>query len=129
MTPCPATPFSLERYWSQRYAFGHIMAFLQLAMSLLRWLCILIKAHSAWRVRRTAPALDGFWAAPSLADGIALLRQTDPEQVYVALPAQGARHAGDRATLAGATDKAAQVTRVLRRYRPQQGEQAWPALN
>jgi biopolymer transport protein ExbB len=107
-------PFSLARYWAQGDSISHAVAYLLLAMSLLSWFFILAKAFSAWRVRKAAPAVDAFWSAPSLSDGISLLRHADPESVYVALPVQGAAHAGNGATLAGAMNKGEQITRVLR---------------
>ena len=107
-------PFSLARYWAQGDALSHAVAWLLLAMSLLSWFFILAKAYGAWRQRKAAAALDAFWAAPTINDGIALLRQADPEHVYLALPLQGAALAANGATLAGAMDQGEQLTRVLR---------------
>lgn len=114
MSPGADNPFSLARYWAQGDALSHAVAWLLLAMSLLSWFFILAKAHSAWRVRKAAPALDAFWAAPTLDDGIALLRQADPESVYLDLPLNGAALAVKGGSLAGAMDQGEQVTRVLR---------------
>ena len=114
MTPAADNPFSLARYWAQGDTLSHAVAWLLLAMSLLSWFFILAKVYSLWRVRKAAPAVDAFWAAPTLDDGIALLRQADPEHVYLTLPVQGAALAANGATLAGAMDKDEQVTRVLR---------------
>jgi biopolymer transport protein ExbB len=113
MNPAPDHPFSLARYWSQGDALSHAVAWLLLAMSLLSWFFILSKAYAAWRQRKAAPALDAFWAAPGIDDGIALLRQADPEQVYLPLPLRGAALAGG-ATLAGAMQRHEQLTRALR---------------
>jgi biopolymer transport protein ExbB len=110
----PENHFSLARYWAQGDAISHAVAYLLLAMSLLSWFFILAKAFSAWRVRRAAPAVDAFWAAPSLGDGIALLRLADPESVFLELPLQGAAHAGNGKTLAGEMNRREQITRVLR---------------
>jgi len=108
----PDIHFSLERYWAQGDSVSHAVAWLLLAMSLLSWFFILAKAVSAWRVRRAAPAVNAFWAAPSLPDGIALLRQADPESVYAGLPAQGQVQAG--ASLGGELGRSEQLTRTLR---------------
>jgi biopolymer transport protein ExbB len=108
------TPFSLARYWEQGDALSHAVAWLLLAMSILSWFFILAKGLHAWRTRAAAPALSAFWSAPTLADGIALLRLADPEQIYLPLPLQGAAHAADKATLGGAAGKGEQLTRVLR---------------
>jgi biopolymer transport protein ExbB len=109
-----ASHFSLARYWEQGDAISHAVAYLLLAMSLLSWIVMLSKSYSAWRVRRAAPVLDAFWAAPTLADGIAVLGQADPEGVFVALPLQGQRQAQGATTLAGAMSRDEQIVRVLR---------------
>ena len=109
-----AAPFSLAHYWEQGDALSHAVAWMLLAMSILSWIFIMAKSVGAWRTRAAAPALAAFWSAPTLADGIALLRVADPEQVYLPLPLQGAAHAADSATLGGAVGKGEQLTRVLR---------------
>ncbi len=109
-----AAPFSLAHYWEQGDALSHAVAWMLLAMSILSWIFIMAKSVGAWRTRAAAPALAAFWSAPTLADGIALLRVADPEQVYLPLPLQGAAHAADSTTLGGAVGKGEQLTRVLR---------------
>jgi len=106
--------FSLARYWAQGDALGHAVAWLLLAMSLLSWFIIFSKAFSSWRVRRAAPALDAFWAAPTLDDGIALLTLADREGVYLPLAAHGMAQAASSGSLAGAMKREEQVVRVLR---------------
>jgi biopolymer transport protein ExbB len=106
--------FSLARYWEQGDAISHAVAYLLLAMSLVSWFYILAKALSSWRVRKAAPALDAFWSAPSLQDGLAMLRHADPENIYAPLPAQGMAHLSGPATLAGEMSKDEQIIRVLR---------------
>ncbi len=110
----PGSYFSLARYWEQGDALSHAVAYLLLAMSLVSWFFILSKALSLWRVRRAAPALDAFWAAPTLQDGIALLTVADAEAVFAPLPAQGLAHATGANTLAGEMSRDEQVVRVLR---------------
>ena len=109
-----AAPFSLAHYWERGDALSHAVAWMLLAMSILSWIFIMAKSVGAWRTRAAAPALAAFWSAPTRADGIALLRVADPEQVYLPLPLQGAAHAADGATLGGAVGKGEQLTRVLR---------------
>lgn len=108
--------FSLAHYWAQGDPLGHAVAWLLLAMSLLSWYLILAKGWSAWRVRRSAAALDAFWRAPSMADALAALELADPEQVFTPLAAQGAAHlaAAGAASLGAAMAPQQQVTRVLR---------------
>jgi len=106
--------FSLSSYWAQGDALGHAVAWLLLAMSLASWGIILSKSYSSYRVRRAAPAVDAFWAAPTLDDGLALLRVADRESVFVPLPAAGLAQAGSAASVAGEMSRDEQVIRVLR---------------
>ena len=110
----PENAFSVARWWAQGDAISHAVALLLLAMSLLSWFFIFSKAYASWRVRRAAPALDAFWAAPTLKDGIALLTLADSEDVYAPLPTYGLVHSAGAQTLAGEMARGKQVTRVLR---------------
>jgi biopolymer transport protein ExbB len=114
MTTAADTPFSIARYWSQGDALSHAVAYLLLAMSLVSWFFILSKSYSSWRVRRAAGALDAFWAAPTLDDGLNLLRLADPESVYLPLPRHAHAWLAQSQTLAGAMHANEQMTRVLR---------------
>lgn len=109
-----ASQFSIARWWAQGDALSHTVAIALLAMSLVSWFFILSKAYSHWRVRAAAGALDAFWAAPSLRDGIALLTLADREDVYAPLPTYGLAHSAGAQTLAGEMTRSEQVTRVLR---------------
>lgn len=108
--------FSLARYWAQGDALSHAVAYILLAMSLVSWYFILSKAYSSWRVRRSSSAVDAFWSAPNMADGVAALAAADPEQIYAGLARQGEAQmaVGTKHTLAGEMGYAEQVTRVLR---------------
>ena len=106
--------FTLARYWEQADAISQAVAYVLLAMSLVSWFVILSKAFSLWRVRRAAPAVDAFWAAPTSEDGIALLSAADREGVFSPLPVQAVRHARMEGSIAGGMSKAEQITRVLR---------------
>ncbi|SHH55209.1 MotA/TolQ/ExbB proton channel family protein [Massilia sp. CF038] len=106
--------FSIARYWQQGDAISHAVAYLLLAMSLLSWFILFAKAFSSWRVRRAAPALDAFWAAPTLQDGIALLTLADREGVYAPLASEALAHSAGGANLAGEMNREEQVVRVLR---------------
>jgi biopolymer transport protein ExbB len=113
MTP---NHFTLASYWEQSDTISHIVALVLLAMSLVSWFFILAKAYAAWRIRRSAPAVQGFWDAPTMQDGVATLALADPEQIFLPLAQQGAAQlaASGRASLGGEMNHAAQVTRVLR---------------
>ena len=108
------TPFSISRYWAQGDAISHAVAFLLLAMSLVSWFLILSKGFSLYRVRSAAPAVEAFWAAPNLKDGIALLNVADSEDVFAPLPTYGLAHSVGARTLAGEMSRDEQVIRVLR---------------
>ena len=114
MNPVLDNQFSLAHYWSGGDAISHAVAYALLLMSLVSWFFILSKALHLWRVRRAAPTIDAFWAAPTMADGIALLQHADRENVYAPLPVNSAAHATGSATLAGEMAKGEQITRVLR---------------
>ncbi|MYM97935.1 MotA/TolQ/ExbB proton channel family protein [Duganella vulcania] len=113
MTP---NHFTLAGYWEQGDTISHIVALVLLAMSLVSWFFILSKAYAALRIRRSAPAVQAFWEAPSMQDGVAALTLADPEQVFLPLAQQGAAQlkTGGRVSLGGEMGHAAQVTRVLR---------------
>jgi biopolymer transport protein ExbB len=113
MTPID-NHFSLARYWEQGDAISHAVAYLLLIMSLVSWFFILSKAYSSYRVRRAAPVVNAFWAAPTLADGIALLTEADREGVFAPLPAQGLAHKDGASTIAGEMSRDEQIIRVLR---------------
>nr|WP_315396281.1 MotA/TolQ/ExbB proton channel family protein [uncultured Duganella sp.] len=116
MAPAVANQFTLAHYWEQGDGISHAVAFVLLAMSLVSWFFILSKAFAAWRVRRGAPAVQAFWEAPTMGDGVAALQLADPEKIYLPLAQQAAARieAAGRASLGGEMDHAAQVTRVLR---------------
>lgn len=110
----PGTAFSIARYWEQGDAISHAVAYLLLAMSLVSWFYILSKAWSLWRVRKAAPSIDAFWAAPTIKDGIALLAHADTEDVFAPLPTYGLAHSAGGRTLAGEMSRDEQIVRVLR---------------
>ena len=116
MTPAVANQFTLAHYWEQGDGISHAVAFVLLAMSLVSWFFILSKAFAAWRVRRSSPAVQAFWEAPTMGDGVAALELADPEKIYLPLAQQGAAQikVAARQSLGGEMDHAAQVTRVLR---------------
>ncbi|MET0321921.1 MAG: MotA/TolQ/ExbB proton channel family protein [Duganella sp.] len=112
--PLPA--FTLSHFWEQADGVSHAVAFALLAMSLVSWFFILAKIYSAVRIRRSSPAVQAFWDAPTMADGVATLALADPEKIFLPLAQQGAAQLVVPAhpTLGGEMDRAAQTTRVLR---------------
>jgi biopolymer transport protein ExbB len=111
-----ASQFTLTRFWEQGDAISHAVAFVLLAMSLVSWFFILAKAYASWRIRRSAPAVQAFWDAPSMQDGVNALALADSEKIFLPLAQQGASQlaAATRPSLGGEMDRSAQATRVLR---------------
>ncbi|MEA5097441.1 MAG: MotA/TolQ/ExbB proton channel family protein [Burkholderiaceae bacterium] len=117
------TNIGLAHYWAQGDFVSHAVAYVLLALSIASWYYILSKAWSAWRIRKSAHALDGFWKAANLTDAIALLQAADSETVYAPLAvhaveaasmqAQGGGHGTP--SLNASTDLAELITRTLRR--------------
>src|SRR5476649_2048080 len=112
MSPDLDHQFSLARYWERGDAISHAIAYLLLAMSLVSWFFILAKSFAAWRTRRSAPAVQAFLDAPTLAD---------PELIYAPLARQGAaqlalagKTGSGKASLGGNLKHGEQVTRLLR---------------
>ena len=94
------------------------MAILLLLMSVASWLYILSKSWTAWRIRRSANALEAFWQAPTLPDAIALLTHADAELIYAPLAIQSAQAAtlgSQPGSLNAASDPGELITRTLRR--------------
>jgi biopolymer transport protein ExbB len=110
----------LARYWSQGDAISHAVAYVLLLMSIASWYYILSKAWSAWRIRKSASALEGFWKAPTLTDAIAVVKSVDSESVYTPLAVQSVEaanlraQAGSSASLNATTDPSELITRTLR---------------
>lgn len=107
----------LAHYWSQGDVVSHAVAYALLLMSVISWYYILSKAWSSWRTRKCADALEGFWKAPTLPDAIAMLKNTDSENVYVPLAVQSAEAANlntQTGSLNAASDPGELITRTLR---------------
>ena len=110
--------FSPAHYWAQGDAISHAVAYVLLLMSLLSWYLILSKSLAAWRMRSDASsgAVEAFWAAPGMLDGLAQLTLLDRERVFLPLAqlaaAQSTAPSGLGPSLALAPDEHA--TRVLR---------------
>lgn len=110
----------LAHYWSQGDIVTHMVAYVLLVMSIACWYYILSKAWSAWRIRRSAGALEGFWKATTLDDAIAFLNSADSEKVFYPLAAKGVeasliRAQADAANSLNATiDPGELITRTLR---------------
>jgi biopolymer transport protein ExbB len=106
----------IAHFWAQADGVIRATAWALLAMSLISWFVILWKGWQWWRARRTARALESFWAAPALEAGTALLRAADPEALFtpVARAALQASAPAARGSLASELAPAEAVERALR---------------
>ncbi len=105
---------AIAHYWEQADLLGHMVGWFLLAMSVLSWTLILLKAWTFWRIRQAAPALHAFWQSPTLGDAMAMLRQADRGHIFIAL-AEAAERADRRAgTLSENTAFSEVLTRNLR---------------
>ena len=110
----------LAHYWSQGDIVTHLVAYVLLLMSIASWYYILSKAWSAWRIRKSASALEGFWKAANLDDAIIFLKSADGEKVFSPLATQSieaanVRTQSDAATSLNATSELSElITRTLR---------------
>jgi biopolymer transport protein ExbB len=76
-------------------AITHAVAYVLLAMSIASWCFLIAKGWMLTRAKRQAPrAVEHFWQARTLSDGVAALRRTDRERVFTPL-AEAALHAVD----------------------------------
>jgi biopolymer transport protein ExbB len=111
----------LAHYWSQGDIVTHMVAYVLLLMSIASWYYILSKAWSAWRIRRSASAMEGFWKAETLNDALTFLKSADSESVFSPIAAQSieASHIHSQAdavaSLNATTDLSELITRTLRR--------------
>jgi biopolymer transport protein ExbB len=106
--------FTISRYWEQGDTVSHLVAYVLLAMSLASWYFIFSRAYSSWRVRAASPALAAFWAAPTITDGLAMLRLADSEDIFAPLPAGALAHSAGAPNLGAQVSVSAQITRLLR---------------
>ena len=106
----------IAHFWAQADGVIRATAWALLVMSLISWFVILWKGWQWWRARRTARALDAFWAAPGLEAGTAVLREADPEALFtpVARAALQAASPAAPGSLASGLAPAEAVERALR---------------
>jgi biopolymer transport protein ExbB len=113
--------FGLAQLWAQSDFITRSVAVLLVGMSIVSWYLILSKGLRLLSIRRHAGAIEAFWAAPGLDDGLARLGPLDDSAPCKRLAHQAAaahahctRHASE-ATLGATLDTGEFVTRALRR--------------
>jgi len=110
--------FGFAHLWASGDAVSHAIAVILALMSIASWYLILAKAWDWYRVRRAAGALDAFWNASSIGEGIARLRAGGEDSPYAQLAAQANGCNDDCAAVSGHLaarfDPAEQMERALR---------------
>jgi len=69
------TSFGLSNIWTQGDAVTRLILLALLAMSVISWVVIVLKAQGVWRHKQSALGSEQFWHATSLAEGLAVLGQ------------------------------------------------------
>nr|MBL8454806.1 MotA/TolQ/ExbB proton channel family protein [Zoogloeaceae bacterium] len=113
--------FGLHHLWTQSDLVIKIVAFTLLVMSVASWTLILTRAVRQWRARNHDGAIESFWNAASLEEGLARVSRLAPDSPVEALTRQGAaaaehlRNHTHTDTLGGKLDADEFVTRALRK--------------
>jgi biopolymer transport protein ExbB len=82
----------LAHFWSQGDLVTHAVAILLLLLSVSSWMVIVGRGSWQWRTSRCHDrALNAFWSAESLAQGLEALRAADRSGVFAGLAEAGAR--------------------------------------
>lgn len=67
--------FGLSNIWTQGDAVTRLILIALLAMSVISWVVIVLKAQGVWRHKQSALGSEQFWHATSLAEDLAVLGQ------------------------------------------------------
>jgi biopolymer transport protein ExbB len=112
----------LEHFWNEADWVIHSTAALLLAMSLLSWGIIGNRFFAQLRVNRSIDvALDSFWEAPNLAQGIETIRRQDKSSMFAGMAETAARvmevHERQKGqSIGGGVSNSETLTRALRNY-------------
>ncbi|QDF95765.1 biopolymer transporter ExbB [Azoarcus sp. DD4] len=113
--------FGFAHLWGQSDSIIRTVAILLLAMSVTSWYLILVRSLRQLRARRSIDAVDAFWAASDLNDGLRRLQTQAPDSPFEELARQGAaaaehvRRHTHQETLGGKLDADEFITRALRK--------------
>lgn len=113
--------FGLAHLWAQSDLAIRLVAFALVLMSVTSWYLILVRVVRQLQARRHDQAVEAFWAASDLQDGLARLRTLAPDSPFEALARQGAaaaehvRQHTHQQSLGGKLDAEEFVTRALRK--------------
>jgi biopolymer transport protein ExbB len=81
----------LAHFWSQGDLVTHAVAVLLLLLSVASWMVIIGKGRWQWKTSRCyEPAMNAFWSAETLAQGVEALKAADGSGVFARLAIVGA---------------------------------------
>lgn len=113
--------FGVAHLWMQSDLAIKLVALTLVTMSVASWYLILARGLRQWRARRFDGAIESFWNATDLGDGLARLSHTAPDSPFEALARQAVaadehvkRHSHGE-TLGGKLDTDEFITRALRK--------------
>jgi biopolymer transport protein ExbB len=113
--------FGLAHLWAQSDIIIKLVAFTLIVMSVASWYLILVRSVRQLRARRYDHAVESFWNAPALNDGLLRLSRHAPGSPFEALARQGVaatehlRRHNHSDTLGGKLDADEFVTRAMRK--------------
>lgn len=113
--------FGIAHLWAQADWISQSVAFLLIVMSVASWYLIALKVMRQLRERRNGDAVEAFWAAPGIKEGLRSISEQAPGTSFEDLARQGAaaaehcRHHAHRATLGGGLNPDEFITRTLRK--------------
>ena len=113
--------FGLSHLWAQSDLVIKAIAFILVVMSVASWYLIAVRTARQLRARRFDGAVEAFWNAPGLDEGLSRLSAAAPGSPFEALARQGAaaaehlRRHTHADTLGGHLDADEFVTRALRK--------------
>lgn len=113
--------FGLSHLWAQSDLVIKLIAFILVVMSVASWYLIGVRTTRQLRARRFEGAVEAFWNAPGLDEGLARLSEAAPGSPFTALARQGAaaaehvRRHTHADTLGGKLDADEFVTRAMRK--------------
>ncbi len=113
--------FGLAHLWEQSDLIIRLVAFTLVVMSVASWYLILVRSVRQVRARRHDEAVEAFWGAANLDQGLERLSKLAPDSPFEALARQGCaatehlRRHTHSTTLGGTLDADEFVTRAMRK--------------
>lgn len=117
----PSEAFGLAHLWTQSDIIIKLVAFVLVVMSVASWYLILVRSIRQIRARDRDGAVEAFWNAPSLTDGLVRLSRRAPDSPFDALARQAVaatehlRRHSHADTLGGKLNADEFITRAMRK--------------